>query len=291
MSKTNKKYFWFKLKEDFFRNKKIKKLRRIAGGDTYTIIYLKMQLLSLKDNGNLYFEDVEETFAEEIALEIDEDVDNVKVTLMFLLKNGLIEQVSEDEYSLVETKECIGSETASTLRSRKSRALKQENEQKALQCNTNATNCNTEIDIEKEIELRDKDKVKEIKRKYGEYQNVKLTDKEYNSLISEYGSSTDEIIKYLDEYIEMKGTKYKSCYMAIKKWVVAAVKEKKNRPNASNTYRREEIVPDWFNKDIQPQQATTEEQQEIEDMLKEYRPNPELQARLKERYGKGKTNL
>lgn len=285
MSKTNKKYFWFKLKEDFFRNKKIKKLRRIAGGDTYTIIYLKMQLLSLKDGGNLYFEDVEETFAEEIALEIDEDVDNVKVTLMFLLKNGLIEQISEDEYSLIETKECIGSETASTIRSRKSRALKQENEQKALQCNTDATNCNTEIDIEKDIEIRDKDKIKEIKKKYGEYQNVKLTDKEYNSLVSEYGSSTDEIITYLDEYIEMKGTKYKSCYLAIRKWVADAVINK-NKPNASNTHKRTEIVPEWINKQNETKPLTVEEQKEMNELLKEFKPNPELQERLKQKYKK-----
>ena len=31
-----KKYYWLKLKEDFFRQKEIKKLRKIAGGDTYT---------------------------------------------------------------------------------------------------------------------------------------------------------------------------------------------------------------------------------------------------------------
>ena len=40
---ANKKFFWLKLKEDFFRDKRIKKLRKIAGGDTYTIIYLKLQ--------------------------------------------------------------------------------------------------------------------------------------------------------------------------------------------------------------------------------------------------------
>ena len=48
-----KRYFWLKLKEDFFRQKEIKKLRKIAGGDTFTIIYLKLQLLSLQDNGKL----------------------------------------------------------------------------------------------------------------------------------------------------------------------------------------------------------------------------------------------
>ena len=119
--------------------------------------------------------------------------------------------------------------------------------------------------------------IKEIKRKYGEYQNVKLTEKEYQSLISEYGSSTDEIITYLDEYIEMKGTKYKSCYLAIRKWVANAVKEKSNKPNASNGYRKVEKVPDWLDKEVKPYKPTTEEEKiafekekaEMEKMLKE----------------------
>ena len=42
---AEKKYYWLKLKEGFFEQKIIKKLRKIAGGDTYVIIYLKMQLL------------------------------------------------------------------------------------------------------------------------------------------------------------------------------------------------------------------------------------------------------
>ena len=44
MIKTeNRRYYWLKLKDDFFKDKKIKKLRQLAGGDTYTIIYLKLQ--------------------------------------------------------------------------------------------------------------------------------------------------------------------------------------------------------------------------------------------------------
>lgn len=48
-----KRYYWLKLHEDFFRQKDIKKLRQIAGGDTYTIIYLKMLLHSLSTSGKL----------------------------------------------------------------------------------------------------------------------------------------------------------------------------------------------------------------------------------------------
>ena len=155
---ANKKYYWLKLKEDFFRHKAIKKLRKIAGGDTYTIIYLKMLLLSIKQEGKLYFEGVEDNFIEELALELDEDSENVKITLSYLQSQGLIEEMQEDEYLLTECPSMIGKETASTIRSRKCRANKKN---KTLQCNTIATlpqqtetKSNTEIekDIEKDIE-------------------------------------------------------------------------------------------------------------------------------------------
>lgn len=152
-----KKYYWLKLKDDFFRDKRIKKLRRIAGGDTYTVIYLKMQLLSIKNNGMLIYEGIEENFAEELALELDEDTENVKVTLAFLHSNGMIEETEQDHFLMTETIKCIGSESASAERVRKYRAKKQQ----ALQCNTPVTIGNTEIEKEKEIEI-DTDKEKEI---------------------------------------------------------------------------------------------------------------------------------
>lgn len=121
-SGTTKKYYWLKLKEDFFKDKEIKKLRKIAGGDTYTIIYLKLMLLGLRDEGRLFFEGIEDTFAEEIALELDEDTDNVKVTLLYLNKMGLLEEVTESEFMLTRLPECVGKETAKAELMRKKRA-------------------------------------------------------------------------------------------------------------------------------------------------------------------------
>ena len=61
---------------------------------------------------------------------------------------------------------------------------------------------------------------------HGEYAHVKLTDQEKEKLIKDYGQQmTDDAIRYLDEYIEMKGYKAKSHYLCIRKWVVDAVKE------------------------------------------------------------------
>lgn len=148
-----KKYYWLKLKNNFFSQPKIKKLRKIAGGDTYTIIYLKMQLYSLEDDGKLYFDGIEENFVEEMALKIDEDPENVGVTIQFLIAQGLMILCDDNEYLMTETQESIGSESDSAQRVRAHR------ERKALHCNDTVTLCNTEI--EKEIEIENRDRVRD----------------------------------------------------------------------------------------------------------------------------------
>lgn len=123
MSKS-KKYYWLKLKDNFFEGKAMKKLRKIAGGDTYTIIYLKLLLKSMKTDGKLYFDGIEETFCEELALDIDEDTENVKITVMYLQKVGLLKEVNEKEIELIEMKDMVGSESDSAERVRRMRTKK-----------------------------------------------------------------------------------------------------------------------------------------------------------------------
>jgi len=149
---AEKRYYWLKLKDDFFSQKEIKKLRKIAGGDTYTIIYLKLQLLSLQNEGVLVYEGVEDNFIEEMALTLDEDIENVRVTILYLQKVGFLEEISADEFLLPKAAECIGSESSVAARVRKHR-----NKQKALPCNTQVTKSNTDIDIDIDIDI-EKDK-------------------------------------------------------------------------------------------------------------------------------------
>ena len=156
-----KRYFWLKLHKDFFQRKEIKRLRKIAGGDTYTIIYLKMLLRSIMSEGKLYFDGLEEDFAAEVALDLDESEENVQITITYLLNSGLLEMRSDDEYYLPDTKNSTGCETAVAARVRRHRE-----KQKALQCNTDVTQvkhlCNGEIEIEKEL---DKEKDIEIEHR------------------------------------------------------------------------------------------------------------------------------
>ena len=110
-----------------------------------------MLLLAMQQDNKLYFEGVEDDFAEELALELDEDVENVKVVLIFLQKHGLIEVIEEDEYLLTQCGTMVGSEGASAARMRKLR------ENKTSLCDTGVTDAlqsgDGEKEIEKEIEI------------------------------------------------------------------------------------------------------------------------------------------
>ena len=146
-----KRYFWLKLHKDFFQRKEIKRLRKIAGGDTYTIIYLKMLLRSIMSDGKLYFDGLEDDFSSELALDLDESEENVQITVQYLLKSGLLEMCSDEEYYLPDAKDNTGTETAVASRVRRHRER-----QKALHCNADVTQmkqlCNGEKEKEKENE-------------------------------------------------------------------------------------------------------------------------------------------
>lgn len=232
-----KKYFWLKLKSDFFTSKAMKKLRRIAGGDTYTIIYLKLQLLSLKDEGALFYEGVEPTFYEEMALALDEDEENVKATLIFLNSMGLIEQKSEHEYILTEVPYLIGGETESAERVRKHRAKKaleiKENDEKALQCNGVVTNGNTEIDIDIEIE-KEKELEKEIEKKSKAKRFTPPTLEEVKAYCIERGNNVDP--QHFIDYYTSNGWKVgkntmKNWQAAVRTWERNGFSSKQSKPN------------------------------------------------------------
>ena len=150
ITRANRRYYWLQLKEDFFKSKEMKLMRKLPGGEEITIIYLKIMLVSLGDEGKIYFEGLAEDLAEELSLLIDEDPEAIRMALMFLTKKKLLTTSDNYQFNLEQVPEMIGSETASARRVRKHR----ENH-KALQCNTEVTKCNgdIEIDIDKDIEI------------------------------------------------------------------------------------------------------------------------------------------
>ena len=229
---AEKKYYWLKLKRDFFNQPRIKKLRRIAGGDTYTIIYLKMQLLSLETDGILIFEGIEDDFIEELALTIDEDSDNVRFTVMYLVNQGLMEEVKKDEYALIEAIQSMGSESASAGRMRKLREKEKASlcDGVASLCDSTVTNgdgnvrnCYTEIEKEKETEI-DKEKETDKEEKKTKKTTTRFappTLEELTAFISEnhYKVNPEKFLDYYNANGWMVGkTKMKDWKATVRNW-------------------------------------------------------------------------
>ena len=220
-----KRYYWLKFRDDFFDSKRIKKLRRMAGGDTYVIIYLKMQLKALRTGGVLEFTGIEKEFAEELALDIDESVDDVRVVLAFLLSYGLCECSDNVHYYLPYVTENTGSETASTQRVREYRER-----QKALHCNADVTEVKRIGNVEKEIE-----KEKEIDTPKGVCRFAPPTIEDVTAYCRERGNKVDPQ-KFVDFYT-MKGwmvgkNKMKSWQAAVRTWERREPKQGQGRMSA-----------------------------------------------------------
>ena len=287
MALKNKRYYWIQLAQDFFKSKEMKLLRKIAGGDTHTIIYLKMMLISLEDGGHIYYDGLADNLAEEIALVIDENVEDIKITLIFLESKGLLTRNSDRDYFLEQVPEMVGSETASTRRSRKHRELT------ALHCNTIATTCNG--DIEKDIDT-------EIEKDVDE-NPVSLIVEEYQSRIAPLDGTQFEILK---EFITLDGMEAKVVLKAIglaadngkrnfsyirailTNWkndgvlTIAAVDERERQYRESKISNRpgqaKSNVPEWS----QPNYVNTTSEEDKEELEKRKR---ELLERLENRGG------
>ena len=149
---ANKRYYWLKLYDDFFSSLRIKKLRKLAGGDTYLASYLKMQLLAMKSDGILKWSGLEDDFTSELALELDEEPENIKVTLAYLLSCGLAETDDSINYFFPFAVSNVGSESTVAQRVRDYRKKAKEEALNETENNavTPLLHCNTEKEIEKD---------------------------------------------------------------------------------------------------------------------------------------------
>lgn len=237
---NGKRYFWLKLDRHFFNNARIKKLRRLAGGDTYTIIYLKLLLLSIEFNGLLIYEGIEETFEKEMALKLEEDEENVVVTINYLKIQGLLEERDGDGF-LPEAASSIGSETKSNVYKKARKALVG-NIPTKIQPPSNQIPTDIEIeediDKEKEIEVCADESAAHTANRFR-----KPTFEEVSAYCKERNNNVDPQ-RFIDFY-ESKGWKvgktpmkdWKAC---IRTWKKDDKSPPKKGANASKYDRRED---------------------------------------------------
>ena len=117
-SEGTKKYFWLKLKKDFFDQHQIKVLKSMRNGRIYALIYIELMLESVSHSGELRFSDDLSYDMNTLSAVIGEDKKMLSNALDVLEKLGLVEHLSNGTYYIKEVEKLIGCETKEALRKR-----------------------------------------------------------------------------------------------------------------------------------------------------------------------------
>ena len=228
---AEKKYYWLKLKRDFFKRHDIRIIEAMPNGKDYILFYLKLLLESIDHEGKLRFSDTIPYNEQMLSVITNTNIDVVRSAMEMFKELQMIDVYDDQTIYMAEVDKLIGSETKGAERVRKHR----EN-QKLLQCNTDVTFGNESVTQSKSIE---KEQEKDIEidvavatDNTGSGQTefnylggklgkgvVLLTDEQFASLLDKLGlDAFNHYVEKLANFIIEKGAKVANHYATILKW-------------------------------------------------------------------------
>ena len=199
----NKKYYWLKLKKDFFKRHDIQIIENMPNGKDYVLFYLKLLVESVDHEGGLRFNETIPYNEQMLATITNTNIDTVSNAMKLFRELGMVEILDDKTIYMNEVSKMLGAETYWAQKKR------EEREKKKLpkpatpqigQCpidvqgksNVSKQEIEIELDIEKELE-KDKDKKKK----------KKPADANFTSLFSSY-TTNQELIETLNDFVAMR---------------------------------------------------------------------------------------
>ena len=188
----NKKYYYLKLKDNFFERPEIKAIEGIESGYEYICIMQKMYLRSLCRSGKLMLTDTIPYSVKTLASVLGHKQETIKYAIEVFKQFGLLEIMNDESIYLLEIQNFIGESSTEADRIRNYRErIKNEKSIPYI--------CTPELELELELE-------KEIKIKKEIKNNI---NKKKKSESSDSGKMKKEIInKFFESYLFKTGSKY-----------------------------------------------------------------------------------
>jgi len=215
----SRKYYYLKLKENFFDGDAIVLLESMPDGILYSNILLKLYLKSLKCGGKLQLDEHIPYTAQMIATLTRHQIGTVERAVKVFLELGLVEQLDSGLFYMTDIELMIGQSSTEAERKHaarlKNRAL--------LAQRTNGGQMSDirppEIEIEKEIEKeRERETGQAAPAAYGKYENVLLTEAQLAELKAELPDRWAHYIERLSSYIASTGKAYQNHAATMLRW-------------------------------------------------------------------------
>lgn len=190
---SDKKYYWLKLKKDFFKRHDIQIIESMPNGKDYVLFYLKLLLESVDHEGCLRFSDTIPYNDTMLATITNTNSDTVKSAMKMFIELGMIELLDDQTIYMNEVNKMLGAETAWAEKKRKYRKELGQCPQPVQELSLpSPSDVRQEIEIDKEIEIK-KDKKK------------KPASADFQNIFSSYTSNSD-LLDTLYNFLDMRNS-------------------------------------------------------------------------------------
>lgn len=242
---------WIKLSIDIFNNRKIKQIECLPEGDAIIVIWVKLLCLAgtINDSGQIYFTKEIPYTDQMLANQFGRPLTTIQLALKTFEQFGMVEVIDNilcvsnwEKYQSVDRlSEIREYNRLAKQKQRQKKKLLQENVKDMSKTSQRCQDTDIDIDIEEDIEKdniyisesenensseldnesvtkKEKPIKKSIRHKHGEYNNVLLSDEDYEKLKSEFPSDYEERIERLSSYMASTGKSYKNHLATIRNW-------------------------------------------------------------------------
>ena len=202
---ADKKYYWLKLKKDFFKRHDIQIIENMPNGKDYVLFYLKLLVESVDHNGGLRFNETIPYNEQMLATITNTNIDTVSKAMELFRSLGMVEILDDQTIYMNEVSKMLGAETYWAEKKREQRQKAKLNLFEIPQIGHCPSGVQTvqamsKVEIEKEIDIElDKDIEKEKDKK----KKKKPANADFTSLISSY-TSNENLIEALNAFVEMR---------------------------------------------------------------------------------------
>ena len=111
MAEKDKRYYWLKLKRDFFKRHDIRIIEAMPNGKDYILFYLKLLCESVDHDGNLRFSDQIPYNEDMLATITNTNIDVVRSAIKIFTQLNMMELMDDGTFYMNEVEKMIGSES------------------------------------------------------------------------------------------------------------------------------------------------------------------------------------
>ena len=250
---AEKRFYWLKLKRDFFKRHDIRIVEEMPNGKDYILFYLKMLVEAVDHEGSLRFSDTIPYNEDMLATITNTNIDIVRAAMQIFTNLEMIEIVDNGTIYMREVMNMVGSATDNDNANRQRRFRERKKAENPLKLVDTVTKSNAEVTqaVTNDNESKSKSKSKSIE--------IELDTKENTQKKTRFVPPTvDEVREYCDErgndvnpqhffdYYSMRGWKVGKSNTPMKDWK-AAVRTWENNSYGKPVNRSGNEFLDLFN--------------------------------------------